>query len=485
MSVLKKLAGQTVVYGLSSILGRLLNYLLVPLHTYFFIPKEYGEVGVMYGYVSFLMVFLMFGMETTFFRFVNKSSDKEKTFNQAFSIVLLVNGLFLTTVLLFAQSIANFINFPNHKDYVIWFAFILVFDAISSLFLAKLRHKEEAKKFAIIQLTSIGVNILANLIFLFFFLEGNKDFGIGYIFVANLLASIAKPVMLYKEIGSFKFVWDKVVAKAMFIFSFPLLISGFAGIINETLDRILLDKILTKSHNVEYARAQVGIYNANYKLSILITLFIQAFRYAAEPFFFAQGNKKDKNKIYAQVMTYFVIVVSTMFLVISLNLGIFKYFINSNYHEGLKVVPVLLMANVFLGIYFNQSIWYKLSDNTQYGAYIAIAGAILTIGLNYLLIPEIGYEGSAWTTLAVYFFMCVLSFYWGQKHYPIKYNLRKVLLYLSSVIVCFFIGVFLTFENVWITFMLHSIVILLYLSIVYIIEKPHIEAFLKTIRKKA
>lgn len=487
MSALKKLAGQTAVYGLSSIVGRLLNYLLVPLHTDFFTdPKEYGDVGVMYAYVSFFMIFLMFGMETTFFRFVNKSSDKEKTFNQAFSIVLLVNALFLSSALLFSQQIANYINFPEHKDYVIWFAFILTFDAVSSLFLAKLRHQEEPKKFAIIQLTSIGVNIVFNLVFLYFFLkpEGFRTVGIGYIFIANLLASIAKPVMLYKEIINFRFVWDKVVAKAMLIFSLPLLVSGFAGIINETIDRILLDKILTKSDGVDYARTQIGIYNANYKISILITLFIQAFRYAAEPFFFAQEKSKDKHKVYAQVMTYFVIVVTTMFLVISLNLDIFKYFVNENYWVGLSIVPILLLANVFLGIYFNQSIWYKLADKTMYGAIIAISGAALTIILNVILIPQIGYMGSAWATLAVYFFMCVLSYILGQKHYPIRYNIRKVMLYLVSSILLFFLGALLTFDGFWLSFLCHSIIILGYVGLIYFFEKPTLEPLIKKLLKR-
>jgi O-antigen/teichoic acid export membrane protein len=484
MSALKKLAGQTAVYGLSSILGRLLNYLLVPLHTYFFLPEAYGEVGVMYAYVAFFMVLLMAGMETTFFRFVNKAEDKEKIFNQAFSIVLVINVFFILNILLFSQSIANFIDFPQHKDYVIWFGFILVFDAISSLFLAKLRHQEEPKKFAIIQLTSIGVNILLNLVLLFAFASKKSTTGIEYIFIANLAASAVKPIMLYKDILSFRFVWDKVMAKTMLVFSFPLLIGSFAGIINETLDRILLNKILTKSHNAVYADIQVGIYNANYKLSILITLFIQAFRYAAEPFFFAQEKNKEKDKVYSTVMTYFVIVVSLMFLVISLNLDIFKLFIrNDAYYEGLKIVPILLLANVFLGIYYNQSIWYKLADKTKFGAYIALVGASLTIGLNIILIPFLGYMGSAWTTLIVYFSMSVISYFLGHKYYPIQYNLKKVLFFLSSAIVLFFIGKLLTFENSWTTFIAHSVVILIYIGLIYIIEMPNLKTLIKRKRK--
>ena len=475
MSTIKKLAGQTAVYGLSSILGRLLNYLLVPIYTFKgnYDPAEYGIISIFYAYVAFIVVILMFGMETTFFRLVNKSKDKEKTFNQAFSIILIVNAIFLTVILLFSQTVANLIGFPQLKTYVIWFAFILIFDALSSLFMAKLRHEEKPKEFAIIQLISIGINIIFNLFFIYWFLQSNRDFGIGFVFLANLLSSAVKPIMLYKYIVKFRFVWDKVVAKTMILFALPLLIGGFAGIINETLDRILLKNIMLKKGGEVYADTQVGIYSASYKLSILITLFIQAFRYAAEPFFFAQEKNKDKDKIYSKVMTYFVIVVSLIFLVISLNLDIFKWFIpNPEYWEGLKVVPVLLLANVFLGIYYNQSIWYKLADKTKFGAYIALFGATITVVLNLILIPTMGYMGAAWTTLVCYFSMTALSHYLGQKHYPIKYNLRKVGLFLGASIGLFFIGKLLTFESFWITFIIHSLLILLYIGLVQVIENP-------------
>jgi len=479
LSTIKKLAGQTAIYGLSSIFGRLLNYLLVPLHTYFFLPKAYGEVGIIYGYVAFFMVLLMFGMETTFFRLIVKSSDKEKTFNQVFSIVLVINSIFIVGVLLFSQIIADFINFSDHRDYVIWFGFILVFDALSSLLMAKLRHQEKAKIFAIIQLISIGVNIFLNLIFLFFFLESNLEFGIGFIFIANLFSSLTKLSLLYKDLLSFRFIWDKIMAKTMLLFSIPLLIGSFAGIINETMDRILLDRILTKSNDLDYARSQVGIYSANYKLSIIITLFIQAFRYAAEPFFFAQEQNKDKSKIYSKVMTYFVIVVSFIFLGVTLYIDLFRWFINEYYWEGLKVVPILLMANIFLGIYYNQSIWYKLANKTKFGAYIAIGGALITLGLNMALIPILGYEGSAWTTLVVYFSMMVASHILGQKYYPIKYNLRKVFTFLLLAIVLFFIDRLISIEHTFLNYTFKTALILLFMGTITFIENP-----LKRLKKR-
>ncbi len=472
MSTIKKLAGQTAIYGVSSILGRLLNYLLVPLHTKFFNPDEYGVVSEFYAYVAFFVVFLMYGMETTFFRFVNKSTDKEKTFNQAFSIVLVLNLVFILSILVFSQSIANWMLYPEHSNYVIWFGFVLVFDAISSLFMAKLRQEEKPKQFALIQLSSIGVNIVLNVFFIFVLLPNHKAFGIGFIFIANLISSLIKPILLINEIKKFKFILDKALAKAMVWFATPLLIASFAGIINETFDRILIKRLLLDKGQV-YAQTQVGIYSASYKLSILITLFIQAFRYAAEPFFFAQEKNTDKQKIYSKVMTYFVIVVSLMFLVISLNLDVFKWFIpNQEYWEGLKIVPILLLANVFLGIYYNQSIWYKLADKTKFGAYIAIFGAAITVSFNLLLIPIMGYLGAAWTTLICYFSMTILSHILGQKHYPIKYNLRKVGFFLVSSILLFLVGKLLTFDSFWLTFILHNFLVLIFVGLILFVENP-------------
>ncbi|UKN00810.1 oligosaccharide flippase family protein [Paracrocinitomix mangrovi] len=489
MSTIKKLAGQTAIYGVSSILGRLLNYLLVPLHTYDgigFDKSQYGIISEFYAFVAFFIVLLTFGMETTFFRFVNKSEDKEGTFNKAASIVVALSSIFLISVIVFSQSIANWMGYPDMSNFVIWFGAILAVDATSSMFLAKLRQEDKAVKFAIVQLSSIGVNILLNVIFILGFYDAanpEASMGIGFVFLANLIASFVKPLILYKEVSTFRFIWDKTVSKAMVVFALPLAVAGFAGIINETLDRILIKRLLMGDGSPEalkYAQEQVGIYSANYKLSILITLFIQAFRYAAEPFFFAQEKNENKDKVYSKVMTYFIIVVSLMFLVIALNLHIFKWFIpNEGFHEGLKVVPILLLANICLGIYYNQSIWYKLADKTIYGAYIAIGGAVITIVLNLLLIPVLGYEGSAWTTLATYFSMMVASHYFGQKIYPIKYNLRKAALFTFSALVLYFIGSLIPTDNFWVGTILRGLVVLVYVGIIFFFERP-----LKELRRK-
>lgn len=495
MSALKKLASQTAVYGLSSILGRLLNYLLVPLYTLSFTTSEYGIVNEFYAYVAFFTVLLTFGLETTYFRFINKSENEEKTFNEIFSLVLIISGIFLILILIFSQGLANLMLLPQYQNVVVWFGFILVFDATSSILLAKLRHQNNPQKFAVVQLSSIGLNIVLNLIFILYAKEqvdaGNTDglagmiyspaIGLGYIFIANLCSSLLKPLLLYKELSVFKFTFSKSQAKTFLLFAAPLAIAGFAGIVNETIDRPMLKYLVYgQTNDLEYAQSQVGIYSANYKLSILITLFIQAFRYAAEPFFFAQEKSEDKTKVYSKVMTWFVVVVALIFVGVALNLDIFKLFIRDEaYWVGLHVVPILLLANVFLGIYYNQSIWYKLADRPMFGAYIAIGGAIITILLNLALIPFFGYVGSAWATLIVYFGMCAASWYLGQKYYPIKYNLRKVLFYLAASVVLVLIGLLIQGDNEKFNITIGIIFTIFFAGIVVFIERP-----LRTLRKR-
>lgn len=475
---LKKLAGQTAIYGLSSIVGRLLNYLLVPLHTsavYGFEKAQYGIISEYYAFVAFFIVLLTFGMETTFFRFVNKAENKEKTFNQATTVVLILSILFFALSALFSQSIASWMGYPNQQNFVLWFAAILSIDAVSSMFLAKLRYQEKAKKFAFVQLSSIACNIGLNVIFILGFYDPSNpgaSIGIGFVFLANLVASAVKPVFMIKEVISYRFVWDKVMTKTMIAFAFPLAIAGFAGIVNETLDRIMIKRLLM-GDGLKFAQEQVGIYSANYKLSILITLFIQAFRYAAEPFFFSKEKDEDAKQTYAKVMNYFVIVCSILFLGIMLFIDLFKYFIpNESYWEGLTIVPILLLANISLGIYYNQSIWYKLSGKTQYGAYIGIIGALITITLNYALIPSLGYLGSAWTTLICYVSMMLLSFGFSRKHYPIKYNLPKIFFYIGLSVGIYYLSTLFIVENPVAKYGIYSVFFIGFIALSYLLERP-------------
>jgi O-antigen/teichoic acid export membrane protein len=474
---IKKLLGQTAVYGLSSIVGRLLNYLLVPLYTHVFAdPSDYGVVSELYAWVAFLVVFLTFGMETAFFRFLQEKEDKDKVFLNGFLTVIGVNILFFLTLLFFNQDIADLLLFSEHNEYIILLGAIVCIDAVTALPLAKLRAENKALKFASIQFASILVNIALNLFFMLILFDPERpEEGVLFILFANLIASLVKPILLYKHFFNLRLNFDFELAKEMGIYAVPLVIAGFAGIINETIDRILLKHMLYdgSSHaSLTFAEAQVGIYSACYKLAMLVTILLQAYRYAAEPFFFAQMKNEEKNKIYAKVMNFFVATVCLVFLVVSLNIDFFKLFIrNDAYYVGLGVVPILLLANVFLGIYYNQSIWYKLSGQTKFGAYIAIGGACITILVNVIFIPKYGFYASAWATLIVYAAQMVASYLLGQKYYPIKYNLRKFGLYLGVALLFYGITRLLSIESSMTKFFVHNLLIMSYIGLVYSMEK--------------
>jgi O-antigen/teichoic acid export membrane protein len=366
--------------------------------------------------------------------------------------------------------------YSDHPEYIILLGAIVCIDAITALPLAKLRAENKAVQFASIQFASIGVNIGLNLfLMLGAFDPARPEEGVLFILFANLFASLVKPILLYKHFLNLRLNFDFALAKKMGIYAIPLVIAGFAGIVNETIDRILLKHILYDGSTVEsltYAEGQVGIYSACYKLAMLVTILLQAYRYAAEPFFFAQMKNEEKNKVYAKVMNFFVAMVCLVFLVVSLNIDIFKLFIrNEAYYVGLGVVPILLLANVFLGIYYNQSIWYKLSGQTKFGAYIAIVGAGLTLVINMIFIPIYGFMACAWATLIVYAFQMVTSYLLGQKYYPIKYNLRKFGLYLGVALFFYFITRMLDIQGVMGKLFVHNALILIYIAMVYAFEK--------------
>lgn len=482
---IKKLAGQTAIYGLSSIVGRLLNYLLVPIYvTAFAETQDYGQVSDLYAMIAFLMVLLTFGMETAYFRFLHKNEDGDNVFRNSFLSVIVVNALFLLFVVVFHPWIAEKLLYPDNPEYILLFSLIVVIDAIGALPLAKLRAQEKAGKFALVQLTSIGVNIGLNLFFMLVLFDSETDapdVGVRYILIANLISSITRPALLYKDFTQLRWRFDFTLVKAMIKYSFPLAIAGLAFVINETIDRVLLKHVsyydlieeVGKEKALKVAESRVGIYSANYKLAMLVTIFLQAYRYAAEPFFFAQSKSENRNRTYVKVMNYFVAAVFLCFLAVSLNIDIFKYFIpNEDYWVGLPVVPILLLANVFSGIYVNQSIWYKLSGQTHFGAFIAGGGAILTIVLNVAFIPVFGYMACAWTTLLVYAGQMVASYLLGQKHYPIPYNLRKFGLY--SIVALAFYGLtqLLDIPPGWTQFIVHNLFILTFVALVWFIEKP-------------
>ena len=478
MNPLKSLLGQTAIYGLPTIVGRLLNYFLVPLYTAVLPPSNYGVVSELYAWVAFLIVLLTFGMETAFFKFFNDKEDKELVFKNSFLTVLGINLIFLLLLLLFNQSIADVLLYSNHNEYIVLLGIIVCIDASSALPMAKLRSENKALRFSTIHFTAIGVNIGLNLIFLYFFLDPSRpEEGILFILVANLLSSLVKPIATYKDFIGFKIAYNATLAKEMFKYAIPLVIAGFAGIINETLDRVMLKQLLYNRGGLSLtaAEAQLGIYSACYKLAMIVTIFLQAYRYAAEPFFFSNAQNEDRNKLYVKIMNYFIAIVCLVFIGVAFNIDIFKHFIrNEAYWVGLDVVPILLIANVFLGIYFNQSIWYKLSGQTKFGAYIAIGGALITITINFIFIPLYGFYASAWATLVVYGLQMIASYVLGQKYYPINYNLRKFGLYFGLALFLYFVTWMVNLDEGEFSlrkFVFHNALILFYVFIVWFVEK--------------
>lgn len=446
MSALKKLASQTAVYGLSQIVGRFVNYLLVPLHTALFAAEAYGVNTLMYSYVTFFNVLLTYGMETAFFRFSSKHAKPEDVYSTALRSLIGSSLIFMAFFSLLAQPIASLIQLPAHPEYVIYFALIIGLDALSAVPFAYLRHHNKPLRFAIVKNINIFTNILLNLYFLLLCPYIYKNYNtllplfngsvnVGMIFVSNLIASIITIPLLLPEFKAItKGAFDKKLWRDMLVYGLPLMVVGFAGMINETLDRTIITYFYP-TH--EEGLAANGIYGANYKLSILMSLFIQAFRYAAEPFFFNHSKDNDKRTIYARVMDYFVLICLGLFLVVTLFIDVFKYFLNENYWGGLHIVPVLLIANMFLGIYYNLSIWYKLSDNTNKGAMISIIGAIITIVANVMLVPLMGYTGAAWATLICYVSMTIICYVMGMKYYPIPYHIFKLCGYILLALILY------------------------------------------------
>jgi len=499
MNPIKKLAGQTIVYGLSSIVGRLLNFLLVPLYTYVFLPAEYGVVTELFAYVVFLQIILTYGMETGFFRFSQKENNQDSVYSTSITSLISTSLLFLGIILIFKNQIASSLGYSNHVNYIVWFALILSIDAITAIPFAKLRQQNKAAKFALFKVINILINIGLNLFFLIVckdskieFLNNlyNPEIGVGYIFISNLIASAANLIMFIPDFFKIKYKFDIVLLKKMLLYSLPLLISGLAGTINEALDRIVLKFWLVVPENIpdahQYIMYQIGIYGANTKIAVLMTLFVQTFRYAADPFYFAQAKENNYQKVFADIMKYFVILGCLIFLGVMLYLDIVKYFISSKYFEGLAVVAPLLIGHLFVGIVYNLSFWYKLKDKTSLGIIIFVIGSLITILLNYILIPKIGYLGSAWANVACYSVMMIITYVWGQKHLPINYDLKRILGYLFFAITLYYNSTFLKTQNFYVNMLINTGLLSIFIAVIAYFEKVSVlfQEIKKMIKRK-
>lgn len=478
--MLKKLVSQTAIYGLPTILGRFLNYFLVPLYVKLFLPEEYGVVSLLYSGVAFFNVLLTFGMETTYFRYASRGV--KGVFSTAINFVIVLSLLVVFWGWTQAEAIAAspFLNLTGQESYIRWFSLILALDAISAVPLARLRQENKPLRFALVRSVNIFSNIGFNLLFLLV-LPGSFEAGtflgnlfptepsISAIFIANLLSSAITFLLLLPEIRGLNEGINFGLLKDMLKYAWPLVLIGMSGIINETIDRLLLEYFLPS----DISKKEQGIYSACYKLSIVMSLFIQAFRFAAEPFFFAQADTKDRG-VYAKVTHYFALFCFFIFLLVSLYLDLFKHFLpNEEYWAGLDIVPILLLANLFLGVYFNLSVWYKLTDNTLLGAFIAIGGAVLTLVLNAMLIPEMSYRGSAWTTLIVYASMTIAAYFMGQRYYPVPYKVRSFGLYFIFALSLFLISQAIdqSFDTATL-YGIRAALLVLFAAVVYLLEKP-------------
>lgn len=483
MNPLKKLASQTAIYGIPTIVGRLLNYLLVPLYTYNFSTDAFGVYTELYAYVSFLLIVLTYGLETALFNFSRLEADKEKVYSTILISVTVSSIIFLSFASLFSANIASFIRYPQHPEYISWFAFILTTDSIAAIAFAKLREQQKAKKFAFIRSVNIMSNIGLNLFFivwcpeiydspsspLYEFVASfyNPETGVGYAFISNLIASVLTLLLLLPGIVKINLNFEVALWKKIMSYSLPLLIAGLAGMTNETFDRAVLKYLLPAN----ISSAQLGIYGACYKISIIMTIFIQTFRYAAEPFFFSHASSGNAKQMYADVMKYFVIICSLIFLATMMNISWIQYFVGKDYRIGIKVVPILLIANMLLGIFFNLSIWYKLTNQTKFGAWLMLFGAVVTLAGNFIFVPEYGYMASAWTTLVCYALMVILSYIIGNKHYPVNYNLASILGYLCLSVLLYIISSYLSIESLFIK----NGMLAAFIVVVFILEKKSVK----------
>jgi O-antigen/teichoic acid export membrane protein len=483
-SGIKKLAGQTVIYGLGTIVPRLLNYMLTPILTRQFLPAEYGINSELLSYISFLNVIFTYGMETTFFNFNSRLDDKKSVYETALISVLCSSVIFSLLLFIFSPLIAGELSTPNavyQVQVIIWSILIIATDAVMAIPFAKLRAENKALVFSALKLVNVVVNLALTIFFIVLcksayenneqnFLAGlySPTIGIGYCFLSMLMANVITLVFLSGKIITISWKLNTELLKEMLRYTWPLVILGLAGMVNETLDRIILKKLMIDKSEAQVAQ---GIYGACYKIAILMTIFIQAFRFAAEPFFFGKAKEKDSQRTYAVIMKYFVIFCLFLFLGTLMNLDWIKYLVAEEYWSGLKVVPILLIANLCLGVVYNLSIWYKLSGQTKYGATIAIVGALITIVINVVFVPSYSFVACAWATLAAYGSMMILSYVLGQKYYPIKYNLRAMSVYFIIALGFYFLSLtYSGFNSVLIKLFLNNLLVILFAWLVYKLE---------------
>ena len=475
MSLFQKLFRQTFIYGLATVLPRMLSFILVPLYTKVMPPGSYGEVTLIFAWFAIFNVLLAYGMETAFFRYYSDDNNKEQVVSTSLLSITATTILFTLIAIIFQDSLALLLNIEAR--YIQYVIFILALDALVIVPFAWLRANQQPRRYAIIKITNVAVNLGLNVFFLLLLpgLAGDHpnsiwesmyrpDFQISYIFISLLVASALTLLLMGRRYKLPAYTFDRALWSKMVRYGLPVMIAGIAFTINEVFDRIMLSELLP----AEIAKSEIGKYSACYKLALFMTLFATAFRLGIEPFFFSHSKSENPQKAYAQITNYFVVLGSVILLAVVVYADQLKllFVLDSAYWEAMPIVPIIILASFFLGIYHNLSVWYKVTDRTKFGAYISLVGALITIGVNYLFIPYIGYYASAYATLAAYGSMMLLSYYYGKKYYPIPYNMRKITFYMTVSIVFSALS-FYVFKG---QILIGSFLLLVFLLVVYKME---------------
>lgn len=493
MGAIKGLAKDTVIYGLSSIVGRFLNWCLVPLYTTLFPQAEYGVVTYVYSVVAIAMIVLTYGMETGFFRFANHErygDDPIQVYDTTMVSLTVSTSLFFVAVLCFLRPITDWMQCGDHTSYIWMMAAAAALDTLTAIPFCYLRFRKRPMRFAVLKLIGIAVNIGLNLFFLLLcpwlmkYIPGiighiyYPEFGIGYIFLSNLISSSITMLLLIPEYRVFKWRFDSILWRTMLRYSFPLLILGIAGMMNQTIDKILLPHLL---NDPSIAMAQLGIYGANYKIAIVMVMFTQAFRFAFEPFIFSQNRQKGVGQLhnYADAMKYFVIFSMVIFLGVMFYLNILKHFIDARYFSGLKIVPIVMIAEFFFGVSFNLSLWYKLTDRTVWGTWFTLLALAVTLAMNFWLVPRIGYMGCAWAALGSYGTMMLVSWAVGSVKYPIPYQTGRLALYFASAIGLWLLSTLIDTGHQWSDMAIKTLLLAIYIVVVCHIEHINPKALLQ------
>jgi O-antigen/teichoic acid export membrane protein len=487
MSAIKRFLGQAAIYGVTTVVSRMFNFILTPFFTGVFQPGVYSIFTKMYASASLVNAILAFGMESTFFRYLNKHEDKkQEVYNNSFLCIAFLSSIFLVTGLIFARPLAlHFATEPgevaDYIKYVQYFVWLLFIDAICVIPFAKIRADERPMRYSLIKFLNIGTFIALNLTFLLLIPAVIKSGGslgnwcatwyhgqwVGYVFISNLAASALTLILLLPELLKLQLKFDRVLFTKMVSYSWPILVANLSFVINENLDKMVLEPLGVSAYNL-------GVYGGVGKLAIFLSLFVTAFRLGAEPFFFSHAKSANAKETYASILDYFVVALALIFVGLVANIEILKHFIDEEYWVGLEAVPVLLFGYVCLGIYGNLSIWYRLSDQTKFGLYISVVGAIITIILNIALVPKFGYMGSAWVSLLAYFTMMVISYILGQQNYPIPYNLKRIVIYLIVSLVLVILSFWVFHRNIYIG----NALLIAFMAGIYYVEKDQLKALL-------